>query len=191
MNTLRIVCAVLGAVAVALPLGCAGQKQAYEATEPLRLEGVSRDEVMRAAEDTLGEMHFAIAKLDAEQGILRTEPLRGAQFFEFWRSDNVGLHDTAEANLHAIRRTVELQITQEQGLASIDCRVQVQRLSLPENEAASVSQAYLMHSASMPRMQRLQLTPQQRQGMAWIDMGQDPALAAMILERLEKRLHAD
>jgi len=188
MDTLRIVCTVLALAALVLPLGCAGQGQAYQPEEPLHLDGVSRTETMQAAEDALSRMHFVIEKLDAEQGIIRTEPLRGAQVFELWRSDNVGLRNTAEANLHTIRRAVELRIMEEQGRVSVDCSVRVQRLSLPENEAASISQAYQMHSASTPSVQQLQLTPQQRQGMAWIDLGQDRALAASILERIEKRL---
>jgi len=188
MDTLRNVRMVLTAVALVLPLGCVGQKQAYPPAGPLRLEGVSRTETMRAAEHTLGEMHFTIEKLDAEQGIIRTEPLRGAQAFEFWRRDNVGLHNTAEANLHTIRRAVELRITEEQGRLFVDCSVRVQRLSLPENDVASVSQAYQMHSASTSTVQRLRLTPQQRQGMAWIDLGQDGRLAARILDAIARRV---
>jgi hypothetical protein len=180
----------LTTAALAMPLGCAGLKQACRPAEPLRLEGLSREDALRAAEDTLSGMHFAIEKLDAEQGIIRTEPLRGAQVFEPWRRDNANLHSTAEANLHTVRRAVELRITEQQGRLFVECHVQVERLSLPENKAISVSQAYRMHSASMPRMQRLQLTPQQKQGMAWIDMGQDHALAATIIERLEKQLRA-
>ena len=174
--------------ALVLALGCAGQRQAYQPAEPLRLDGVSLAEVMRAAEDILGKMHFVIEKLDAEQGVIRTQPLSGAQAFEFWRSDNVGLYNTAEANLHSIRRTVELRITEEQGRVSVDCRVPVQRLSLPENEVASVSQAFQMHSTSSGGVQTLQLSPKQRQGMAWIDLGQDDRLAARILKAVAKRV---
>jgi hypothetical protein len=186
MDTLRIMWVVLTMAALVLPLGCAGQ--AYQPAEPLRLDGVSRAQALQAGEDTLGRMHFVIEKLDAEQGIIRTEPLRGAQFFELWRRDNVGAHNTLEANLHTIRRAVELRIAEEQGRVSVDCRVRVERLSLPENEAASISQAYQMHSVSTAGVQRLQLTPQQRQGMAWIDLGQDDRLAAKILEAITQRI---
>jgi hypothetical protein len=188
MDVSKSACTVLAAIALMLPLGCAGQRQAYQPAEPLRLDGASRMQTMQAAEDTLGKMRFVIEKLDAEQGIIRTEPLRGAQFFEFWRRDNVGMYNTAEANLHTIRRAVELRITEEQGRVSVDCSVRVERLSLPENEAASISQAYQMHSVSTAGVQRLQLTPQQRQGMAWIDLGQDDRLAAKILEAIAQRI---
>jgi hypothetical protein len=188
MDTLKCVCTLLAAVALVLSLGCAGQRQVFQPAEPLRLHDVAYPDIMQAAEETLGGMHFAIEKLDAEQGIIRTEPLRGAQFFEFWRSDNVGLHNTAEANLHTIRRAVELRIEQEEGYVRVDCHVRIQRLSLPENEAASISQAYQMHSRSTAAVQRLELRPQQRQGMAWIDLGPDPQLAAEILNRIRQRL---
>jgi hypothetical protein len=183
-------CTILAA-ALVVPAGCAGPRQAYQPAQPLRLDGVSRTEAMRAAENALSEMHFVIEKFDDQEGIIRTEPLRGAQFFELWRSDSVGLHNAAEANLHTIRRAVELRVTDEQSRVSVDCSVRVQRLSIPENEAASISQVYQMHSASAPGVQRLQLSPQQRQEMAWLDLGQDRALAASILQRIEKRLLAD
>ena len=66
-----------------------------------------------AAERVLTRMHFAIEKLDAEQGVVKTRPLRGAQFFEFWRSDNVSSYDCEEANLQSVRRTVELRVKKE------------------------------------------------------------------------------
>ncbi len=188
MSTLKSICMALAATALVLPLGCGGQGRAYQPGEPLRLDGVSRAETMRAAEDTLDRMHFVIEKFDVEQGVIRTEPLRGAQVFEFWRGDNVGLRNAAEANLHTIRRAVELRVLEEQGNVSIDCSVQVQRLSLPENEAASISQAYQMHSASTPGVQRLQLSPEQRKGMAWIDLEPDDRLAAKILEAIAQRV---
>jgi len=166
----------------------AGSKLAFRPWGPLRLDDMSREEIMQAAERTLGEMHFVIEKLDVEQGIVRTEPLRGAQAFELWRGDNVGLYNAAEANLHTIRRSVELRIREEQGRTYVDCNVPVQRLSLPENEVASVSQAYQMHSASTATVQRLQLSPQQRQGIAWIDLGQDRALGERVLRSIAKRL---
>ena len=191
MGKFRIVCEAMATMALVLSLGCAGPNQVSQPVKPLRLDSVSREEAMQAAEKTLGEMHFVIEKFDAEQGVIRTEPLRGAQTLEFWRSDNAGLYDTAEANLHTIRRSVELSIREEQGQVYVDCNVPVQRLSLPENEVASVSQAYQMHSASTATVQRLQLTQQQRRGMAWVDLGQDQALAALVLQRIENRLARD
>jgi hypothetical protein len=140
-------------------------------------------DVVAAAAETLGRMHFDIEKLDPERGFVRARPLRGAQFFELWRSDNV---DAAEANLHTIRRVAELHVARNGGRTCVECEVAVQRLSLPENEVASTSQAYMMHSRSSPSMQRLELGPNRRRGLTWIDLGNDDLLAAEILGRVAR-----
>ena len=189
---------VLAVVALSLP-GCGGQNTATTPAQMICADSVTKAEVVRAAGAVLTRMHFAIEKLDAEQGIVRTRPLRGAQFFEFWRSDNASPYNGEEANLQSVRRSVELRVKPEDGGQRtedgntprwcLECTVSVQRLSLPPNEVTGTSQAYRIHSASMPTLQRIEVTPQQRRAMAWIDLGQDPDLAARILHRVEERLN--
>lgn len=190
-----------------MSLGCANPKPTADATLTLCPEGITREQAGRVAYDVLSAMHFTFEKLDIEQGVIVTRPLRGAQFFEFWRSDNVGAYNTAEANIQSIRRSVELRVIQQTGEQKpqasdttsilpiapglcIECTVQVQRLALPGNEVAGVSQAYQIHTRSESTLQVLDVTPQQRVQMAWIDLGPDPQLAAEIVRRIEKRLHA-
>ena len=143
---------------------------------------------MAAAEAALTRMRFVVEKADVEQGIIRTKPLTGAQFFEVWRSDNVGPAEVLQANLHTLRRSVELHLRPQGNQVRIDCRVHVERLSLPANEIASVSQAYRLHSGSSATIQRLELQPEQRDRMAWMDLGDDPALAERILQRMARRM---
>ena len=175
-------------LALGLLAGCATPRhQATEAEQgALRLSNVSVIDAMTAAEDVLGRMHFVVGKADRRQGVIRTKPLSGAQVLEFWRSDNVGPTQTLEANLHTLRRSVELQFRPATDHLAIDCTVQVQRLSLPENEVASVSQAYRIYSRSTPTVQRLELEPWQEEGLAWIDLGDDPLLAQRILKRIAR-----
>jgi hypothetical protein len=192
-------------IAVGLALfGCA-EPNKTAATAPVQMicqAGMTRADVVQAAGDVLTEMHFAIEKLDAEQGIVRTRPLRGGQFFELWRSDNAGAYNWEEANLQSLRRAVELRVRPEDRAQKtedgntprlcLECAVSVQRLSLPPNEVAGTSEAYRIHSASVPTLQRIEVTPQQRRAMAWIDLGKDPDLAAKILTRIDQRLgHVD
>jgi hypothetical protein len=145
---------------------------------------------MQVAEDVLAEMHFAIEKSDANNGLIRTHPLSGAQFFEFWRSDNVGTFNSAEANLHSIRRIVEIRIGQKDKDVSVNCVVKVERLSLPEQEVSSSSRAYQMFSTSTSAMQKIRFSLQQQAGMAWVDLGQDKPLEAEILKRISLMLDA-
>ncbi len=181
-------------------LGCAGPSKTVS-TAPVQMvceEAVAKAEVIQAAEYVLTRMQFPIEKLDAEQGIVRTRPLRGAQFFEFWRSDNVGAYDYAEAGLQSIRRSVELRVKPEdrgqrpengvEARLCVGCTVAVQRLSLPGNEVAGVSAAYGIYARNTPTLRRVEANRQPRRAMAWVDLGPDPALAARILERIDKRL---
>ncbi len=143
---------------------------------------------MQAAEDCLGDMYFAIEKADVEQGLIRTRPLTGGQFFEFWRNDNVGSFNAAEANIQSIRRTAELTINEQAGKLCINCEVNVQRLNMPQRQIASSSQAYRMFTKSRESMQRLELDASQKKTAAWVDLGKDTQLETEILKRLEQQI---
>ena len=176
--------------------GCA-QTQHYEVVEQICLPDTQslgllteKLQAMQIAEDVLGRMHFTIAKADAEQGLIRTKPLPAAQSFEFWRSDNVGAFNSLQANLHSIRRIAELDISQQGGQLCIGCDVKVQRLSMPEREVTTGGRAYEMFTRSRESMQMLKLHPEQKEGMAWIDLDKDRQLATEILKRISSMLDA-
>lgn len=167
--------------------GCA-QPQHQEVVEQICLPDTQKIQAMQMAEDVLDRMNFTITKADTEQGIIRTKPLPAAQSFEFWRSDNVGAFNSTEANLHSIRRTAELDISQEGGQLCISCDVKVQRLSLPEREVTSSGRSYKMFTPSKQSIQVLELHPEQKESMAWVDLGSDKQLATDILKQIEKQL---
>lgn len=147
-------------------------------------QGIGKADLMELAEDVLARMYFTIDKADTNSGLIRTRPLPGAQFFEFWRSDNAGADNALAANLHTIRRTVTLDISQQDGELIIGCNVHAQRLSLPERQANSSARVYGMFSQSSSSLQRLKLNPEQKEDMAWIDLGRDPRLEAEILKQI-------
>ncbi len=168
--------------------GCAEQQHRADIAQSVTVPGVTTAEAVDAAEIVLRQMRFSIEKADARAGIVTTAPLTGGQFFEFWRSDNVGLDATLEANLHTLRRSVQMDFDRVDDQVRIRCTIRVQRLSLPENEVASVSQAYRIYSRSTPTMQRLDLNPSQREAMSWIDLGDDPKLSAEILRKITQNI---
>jgi hypothetical protein len=147
-----------------------------------------KTELMEVAEDVLGKMYFKIEKADANAGFIQTMPLPGAQFFEFWRSDNVGADNTIAANIHTIRRTVTLNISQQGEQLQLVCEVHTQRLSLPQRQVSSSVKIYGIFSQSSPSLQRLILNPEQKKQMAWIDLGRDSRLESKILKQIETRL---
>ena len=183
-----LICALMAA-------GCAQQPSAPLVVKvqngTLHVEqsrGIDTADMMEVAEDVLTRMYFTIEKADVQNGLIRTRPLSGAQFFEFWRSDNVGADNTLAANLHTIRRTVTLDIGQQDEELRIDCEVQAQRLSLPERQVSSSARVYRMFSLSSSSLQRLKLNPEQKKEMAWIDLGRDSRLETEILKRIEARI---
>ncbi len=168
--------------------GCASTESQTQSAQPLKIENVSQAEAMNATEVVLAEMHFPLTKNDPNNGVMRAGPLTGAQFFEFWRMDNASLGDAFEANLHTVRRSVELDFGQIDGQLNVQCTVRVQRLSLPEEDIPSVSQAYRIYSKSTRETQRLKLYPDQMKNLSWIDLGQDPALAQQILTQIVRQI---
>lgn len=176
------VCAVLWV------LGGCGEQQQFEAVKQICVGDLDKARAMQMAEDVLGEMHFSIEKSDSEQGLIKTRPLSGAQFFEFWRKDSIGTFNQAEANLHSIRRIVEMNVSQEEGRLCVGCNVNVQRLNLPERLLRGRGRSYEMFSMSGPMQQRLKLDAQQRRLMTWVDLGRDELLETEILKRIEKKI---
>jgi hypothetical protein len=167
--------------------GCAEQQQ-YQTPEPILIKNTNKLQVMEIAEDVLAKMHFTIDKANNEIGYIKTKPLSGAKSFEFWRSDNIGANNQMLSDIHSIRRVVELNITEENNGLNINCNAKIFKLSLPERDINSSARAYELFSKSSSGLQNLQITPEQKADMTWIDLGNDQELAAEILKRIKKQI---
>ena len=187
MNKLKSSSLFTACTAFLLLAGCAKPNQ-NETVQQICSAGIDKQQAMKIAEDCLGNLHFSIAKSDANLGVIITRPLAGAQFFEFWRKDTVGAFSSAEANLHSIRRIAELNINQQDTRLCISCNVSTQRLRLPEQEPTTRSRPYTMFSQSSKTKQTLKLNPEQKKGMAWVDLGNDAKLAKVILKQIENKI---
>lgn len=168
--------------------GCQLEPQ-QQVVKPVCVTGMNKQAALAAAEDVLAKMHFVIEKSDAQAGYIRTRPLTGAQTFEFWRKDNVGRFNWLQSNLHTIRRTVEIMVSENQGRLCIEPVVSVERMSLPERDAYSPSQASAMFTQSKGSMQQLRLYPDQRAQMEWIDLGRDSQLEEKITTKLKTKFY--
>ena len=147
-----------------------------------------RAEAMTAAEQVLAGMHFGIEKFDVDAGYIRTAPLSGAQSFEFWRSDSVGLFNRTEADLHSIRRAVEINISEQAGQLCINCRATTQRLSMPQSQTATDQQTVM--AQQQKDVKKLKLGHEQKSNLTWTDLGRDNQLETEILKRIESHLPA-
>ena len=169
-----------------LAAGCAGPPQ-HQTPGPLVL-AADKARAMEVAEDVLRDMRFAVDKLDVDAGLIRTRPLSGAQFFEFWRQDNATPEAAAEANIHSLRRTVEMRFEPESDGVKVSCDVRVERLSIPEMRIGGMAQAASLYTASDASLQRLEMNAEQAENMAWIDLGPDPDLQGVLLARLHDKV---
>jgi hypothetical protein len=168
--------------------GCAENKY-IKTTDQFCVPATTKEAIMTTAEKVLAEMHFTIEKLDDETGHIRTNPLSGAQSFEFWRTDSVGSFNRAEADLHSIRRTVELNIGEQSGQLCINCKATTQRLSLPQGQDAA-GKGYTNIAESRRSTQKLKLGHEQKSNITWTDLGRDNQLETEILKRIETQLAA-
>jgi hypothetical protein len=165
--------------------GCAENK--YTKTiEQLCSSAANKATAMTTAERVLAGMHFSIEKFDVDAGYIRTAPLSGSQSFEFWRSDSVGSTNQAEADLHSIRRAVEININEQAGQLCINCRANTQRLSMPQNQTETGQHAVM--SREQKDIKKLKLSHEQKATLTWTDLGRDNQLETEILKRIEKQL---
>lgn len=183
----KILFFVLLATALGGLSGCASQ-QIAQSTDPLCLPNTLSDQTMDAAMTVLEKMHFNIEKFDVDVLYIRTRPLSGAQFFEFWRRDNASAFSRTQANLHSIRRVVELEILPENTTTCMQCRVNVSRLSIPEQPI----QGYLLlggaHTKSHTRHQTLEVDSERKAMSEWIDAGPDHDLEQKILKLIQQEI---
>jgi hypothetical protein len=164
--------------------GC-GQQQVKE-IDKVCSPALTREKAVNICEDVLRDLNFTIAKVDANAGLVITRPLQAGQFFEFWRKDNVGASNAAEANLHSIRRIVELNINESDSQLCLSCKATVQRLSLSEPAENQMGIEYDRLNSRRIRTTalKLELDATRKQ---WLDLGNDEKLAAVILRKIESR----
>jgi hypothetical protein len=164
--------------------GCAENKY-VKTIDQFCLPSATRTAAMAAGEQVLADTHFAIEKLDADAGYIRTYPLAGAQTFEFWRTDSIGSFNRTEADLHSIRRTVELNVTEQSGQLCINCTATTERLSMPREQTAS-GQSRIMMSPAQRSIQKP--GGEQKTNATWLNLGRDKQLETEILNRIDKQL---
>ena len=141
---------------------------------------------MTAAEDVLKKKQFVIEKYDLDAGYIVTRPMRGSQFFEIWKGDNVGEANKGRSNIHSIQRVVEMNFTQGNGQWCLACTADMQRFSMVVKELKSRARAAHVFVEGGTSMMRLY--PGTEEEMAWIDLGRDGALEKNLIELIKQKL---
>jgi len=103
------------------------------------VRGEDFDTLWSAAEATARQFFFTVDRRDLRGGILTTEPMISAQFFEPWRADTPDPADRAESSLASIRRTVRFEfVKQPDGSYLVTPKVLIERYSQVERRITSV-----------------------------------------------------
>jgi hypothetical protein len=172
-------------------LGGCGQPKQIDVIDSICVDTPEKQEVIQTAQEILGQMHFRIDKADESAGYIRTLPLEGGQFFEFWREDNIGGYNFSESNLQSLHRVVELEVRPQEGRMCVEGTARTYRLSLPESGNINVNQAYEVFTSDQSRLQEFELSDEQKENMAWVELGEDEALSSEILRRIETAFKED
>jgi len=97
------------------------------------------DELIKSTETVLRDYCFVIDRLDYRLGLITTEPLVGAQFFEPWRRDNQTMDDVAKSSLGTRRRTVRVEIVRnDDNTFTAALKVLLERQTVAEQRITNV-----------------------------------------------------
>lgn len=163
--------------------GCGGNQKAGMVNE-ITLTNMNKQQVVEISQDVLRDFNFSIAKEDVNTGYIRTRPLTGGQFFEFWRKDNADSRDVLESSIQDIRRTAQVNIRQADGKLAVNCVVKVQRLYLPQMSAENAGMRFDRITGQRIRTTELSLNIDTKT-ITWIDLPDDAKLSAEILKKIE------
>ncbi len=168
-----------------IPFGCSSTNKQQSLSKDSNLSNVSSDTYLYAARTVLRHMQFHINKFDLDNKYLMTAPLSGAQLIEFWRSDNAGLFNTAEANIQSITRRVEVVYPDQASGPQII--VTTKRLSLDTDEPVSLADARNIFTRSQGRNQGIAANMDFNK-TRWIDLGRDKKLEEKIARLINQEI---
>jgi hypothetical protein len=181
--------------------GCAGKGEerasASSTTRPTTAAIASENTVTSrsfqqlwdACADEARDRLFTIDRRDYRGGVLTTEPMVSAQFFEPWRRDALTSDAVAESSLATIRRTIRFTFTKrDDDTYSVVPSVLVERYSAAERRLTS-AQAY----RTAFRKTTATGTRETDRGVAlptryWYRIGNDPVLEKNLAEAVRRKL---
>jgi len=139
-----------------------------------------------------GELYVRLFPLDREQyreGLLSSEPVVSAQFFEPWRRDTATIGDLAESSLSSIRRTVHIEVSRNpDGTFVASPKVLVERFTFAERRLTSISQYHQAFGGSRAFSDSTDLTGALLQAVYWYpvrrDLNLEKAMATSIQQAI-------
>lgn len=195
-------------------LGCVGSPQHPSATQPVTVSDPATTQpsywldqpgshTVQAAdfellasriERTLRDYGFNIDRVDYRLGLITTEPLVSAQFFEPWRRDNQTIDDVTRSSLATHRRRVEVTIEKDDGgTYAATPKVVIERQTVIEHRITSVVLYKGAFKSTPNPRDRPTGTKESDRGVvilpkAWYAIGRDAALEKKLAAAMQSSL---
>jgi hypothetical protein len=202
-------------VGVVLLCGCITHPQHLAATQPstaialattqpsywmdqpatASVNSIDFDRLWKTCEDVSRDYLFKLDRIDYRAGVLTTQPLISAQWFEPWRSDTLTTYDSAESSIATIRRTITFEFTRLPDSSwQVSPKVLVERQSIAEKRITAVVLARGIFAKPTSLRQRATGTHESDVGVVlpdryWYPLRRDADLERAIVRAVENKLH--
>ena len=187
-------CVVVVTATALLAAGCTNSsKKASPTTAQVARENTVTaddfDRLWRACADVARDRQFVIDRQDYRGGVLTTEPLVSAQFFEPWRRDAITADAVAESSLATIRRTIRFAFTRgDTGTFSVVPQVIVERYSSAERRITNAMLYRNVFKRTTATGTRESDRGVQLPARYWYRIGNDTALEADLSRQVRRRV---
>jgi hypothetical protein len=195
---LVLICLVLPGCASSHPDGMTATKAELKRSQPdywwnqPAVVHVSARDFYKLWNACKGELYVRLFIVDREQyrdGLLTSEPLVSKQFFEFWRTDAVTVHDVAESSLATMRRIVRFEVTkQKDGSYDMVPKVLVERFESTERRLTAFNQYHESFTAPRTYMDEPDESGVQLAADYWYVVRRDSDLEKDLANSIKRRL---
>lgn len=151
------------------------------------------EKLVHSTEAILRDYCFVIDRVDYRLGLVTTDPLVGAQFYEPWRRDNQTAEDVLRSSLGTRRRIVRVKVVRnEDGSFTATPKVILERQASAEKRITNVVAYRAPRKPADPR-DLPRGTKESDQGILipskyWYAIGRDSALEQKLASEIEKEL---
>jgi hypothetical protein len=137
-----------------------------------------------------GELYVRLFPLDREQyreGLISSEAVVSAQFFEPWRRDTASIGDLVESSLSSIRRTVRIEVSRKpDGSYVASPKVLVERWAAAERRLTSITQYHEAFGGSRVFSDTTDQSGQLLGGVYWYPVRRDLNLEKAMAESIQR-----
>lgn len=143
-----------------------------------------------AAQTVSRDLLFKIDRQDLRAGVLTTQPLVSAQWFEPWRTELQSADSLADSSIATIRRTVRYEFLKQADAYVVAPKVLIERQAISERRVSgSLNRLYFRRDRELDAYG----TRETDAGVAipdsyWYAIGRDEALEAHLVEKINSNL---